>query len=398
MQTYLQGIMEASQVFTPGHPISQKDCFAGRQEQLTRILEAVVSPGRHPIIYGQRGVGKTSLANIVAESIQNVVSTKISCDATDNFVTIFDQLLSSIYIDVTEGPRWLSPTGTLTKKSLRAVLGNENITPATVSNLLRQVSSWALFILDEFDKLSDTKAKVNIASLIKNVSDNNQTVTFVLVGVGASISELVGHHQSIERNLVQIELPLMTDDEIKIILNRGFNQLGINAPTSVLDEAAFLANGFPHYAHLLGLSSAKVCLKADTKQLTEEVFHLGCRLSVEDSIEKYRDAFAQATVTTQLSRFPMILCACGMARHDERGVFRATDVVEAMKNVFRDEVSIPAVVPALGKFCGNERGQVLEKVPVGKRSHYRFRDPMMRPFLRIKTRTLKKMLPGKAFS
>ena len=55
------------QVFTPGFPISHRDFFRGRVKQLQRILETVPSPGRHPIVFGQRGVGKTSLVSILVD-------------------------------------------------------------------------------------------------------------------------------------------------------------------------------------------------------------------------------------------------------------------------------------------------------------------------------------------
>jgi hypothetical protein len=49
---------------------------------------------------------------------------------------------------------------------------------------------------------------------------------------------------------------------------------------------------------------------------------------------------------------------------------------------------VQAVVPALQAFTESDRGAVLVKVPFGTQSHYRFREPMMRPFLRVRARTL----------
>ena len=55
---------EANQLFTPSTPINVADLFAGRQDQLSRIVDAVGERGRHVILYGERGVGKTSLSQI----------------------------------------------------------------------------------------------------------------------------------------------------------------------------------------------------------------------------------------------------------------------------------------------------------------------------------------------
>jgi ABC-type molybdenum transport system ATPase subunit/photorepair protein PhrA len=60
---------QASTVFQPRTPITGKDLFAGRWAELTDISDAVHQAGLHVAIYGERGVGKTSLANVVSPTI-----------------------------------------------------------------------------------------------------------------------------------------------------------------------------------------------------------------------------------------------------------------------------------------------------------------------------------------
>jgi len=74
----LPAIVRASHVFTPGAPVNSKALFSGRADQLRRVIETIPAPGRHPIIYGQRGVGKTSLANIIRDVVENLLAVKIS--------------------------------------------------------------------------------------------------------------------------------------------------------------------------------------------------------------------------------------------------------------------------------------------------------------------------------
>ena len=152
------------------------------------------------------------------------------------------------------------------------------------------------------------------------------------------------------------------------------------------EQVASLAGGFPHYAHLLGLAAAKILANNDVVELTEDRFDAACNASLEDAIEKYREAFARATATTQKSRYPLLLAACGYAHGDSRGVFRATDVADAFGRVFGESLPIQAVVPALGEFLQEHRTAVLKAEMVRGRQCYRFRDPMMRPFCRLKGR------------
>jgi len=61
---------QASKVFQPRTPITTKDLFAGRWTELTKISDAVHQPGLHVVVHGERGVGKTSLANVVRPTIR----------------------------------------------------------------------------------------------------------------------------------------------------------------------------------------------------------------------------------------------------------------------------------------------------------------------------------------
>jgi hypothetical protein len=56
-------IVEVTNAFTPSTPITSRDSFAGRSREIQKVIGVVTEPGKHAIIYGERGVGKTSLAN-----------------------------------------------------------------------------------------------------------------------------------------------------------------------------------------------------------------------------------------------------------------------------------------------------------------------------------------------
>ena len=60
---------KAAKVFQPRTPITTKELFAGRWDELVAIVDAVNQPGLHAVIYGERGVGKTSLANVISPTI-----------------------------------------------------------------------------------------------------------------------------------------------------------------------------------------------------------------------------------------------------------------------------------------------------------------------------------------
>ena len=71
--TYSPQIMaahtHAANVFTPAAPIDAISLFRGREAQIQMLLEAVSQIGQHAIVYGERGVGKTSLISVLKSSV-----------------------------------------------------------------------------------------------------------------------------------------------------------------------------------------------------------------------------------------------------------------------------------------------------------------------------------------
>lgn len=53
-------------------PIRTRELFAGRLEQLAKVADAVFQKGLHVVLYGERGVGKTSLANMIPGVLESV--------------------------------------------------------------------------------------------------------------------------------------------------------------------------------------------------------------------------------------------------------------------------------------------------------------------------------------
>ena len=355
-------VLDPSRVFTPGSPVNSRELFWGRFDQINRITRTIPSPGRHPIIFGQRGVGKTSLVNILRQVLPDSQYIQITCQTSDTFKSIWNRVLSNAPFTFKEQAFGFSPAQAERHVSLSDYLRTDNgvhaSDVASVLDLIR--STHSIFILDEFDRVADTSAKRSMADLIKNISDNNSNVTLVLVGVAESIGELIGEHPSILRNLVQIEMPLMSDEEIEGIVTQGCERLGIRVDGGVLNEVAVLAAGFPHYAHLLGLAIARTVETTGSRTLELQRFReVSCRFAVDDAIETYRWAFTTATRTA--TRYPNLLCACAYAESAADGRFRTSHVVEAMATLFNTVVSAQSIKNALGSFCTEERGQVLEQ-------------------------------------
>lgn len=164
-------IARANSVFTPGYPVQQRDLFSGRSQQLDRTIETLSAPGRHPVIFGQRGVGKTSLANILGQVLQQLTCVKVSCDGSDTFASIWNRVFYTASVSFKQQALGFTGTETMRTMTLADALGHDPSTtkPAEIADLLRRIGNYCVVILDEFDKVTDGQAKSAFADLIKIV-------------------------------------------------------------------------------------------------------------------------------------------------------------------------------------------------------------------------------------
>src|SRR3982751_1361453 len=59
---------QIARAFSPSAPIDRR-AFAGRVAQITDVINACTQRGQHVVIFGERGAGKTSLANALVHML-----------------------------------------------------------------------------------------------------------------------------------------------------------------------------------------------------------------------------------------------------------------------------------------------------------------------------------------
>src|SRR5260370_21051716 len=83
---------EAGQLFTPSTPIAIAEMFSGRTNEINQLFEAIAERGRHAMVYGERGVGKTSLSQVVPlmlpKRLSRVHHLRKAADPEDDFDSI----------------------------------------------------------------------------------------------------------------------------------------------------------------------------------------------------------------------------------------------------------------------------------------------------------------------
>lgn len=376
----------AGNTFSPSAPINDKDLFAGRIKERHAIIDAICQRGQHAIIYGERGVGKTSLANMLSPYLEGVgktiIAPHVNCDSGDTFSKLWRKVFNQIFS--TRRSRAIGFTEKFESevKTISDTL-TEPIGPEDVRNVLQVLGNEVLLviIIDEFDRLPKDVAPI-IADTIKMFSDYSVPATVILVGVADSVMQLVAEHASIERALVQVQMPRMSDDELGNIVKSCLQKIGMTIDSDASAGVCKFSHGLPHYTHLLGQYSAWDAIENGGLHITHTNLNNAIRMALENTQQTIRTQYHKAIASRRRdSLYKDVLYACALTKSDSLGYFAAADIRDSLREITQKNYQIPAFSKHLHAFCAEERGQVLERIGQRYTFRFRFRNPLLQPYV-----------------
>lgn len=358
---------QVAQVFTPGAPIDRLKLLAGRSEVLLDVVNAIAPKGQHVVIYGERGVGKTSLTNVLAELLAHVENSspfrkaRINCNSTDDFESIWSRIFRELGLDPLV----------------------DRVDPEEVRLHLADLTApMSLIIIDELDRFEDSDGLSLLADTIKTFSDHATPTTLVLVGVADSVNELVGDHLSIERALIQIPMQRMSQTELKEIIDKGMAELGLSIDETSQKRIARLSEGLPHYTHLLALHATQRAVMDDRDHVGPLDVDAAIRTAVRKAQQTIQTAYLAATRSVRTdNRFEAVLLACALAPKDPLGYFQASGVRRPLSEITGRDYQIAGFTRHLGEFLKDHRGPALTQIGESHNHFYRFANPLLQPFV-----------------
>lgn len=367
-----------------GAPVAEEEMFAGRTPEVNRMLEAVLDNGKHVVLFGERGVGKTSIANVFwkryNKMLRTVVAARVQADPSDSF--------SSLWIKALDELRATSiSTGKADLLPINAEY--ETVTPAIIRRELQKCRPNAIpiIIIDEFDKVINESARELTAHVIKALYDDAATIntTVIIVGVAEDIRELIEDHKSLTRALTEIKMERMDTHELNEILDKRLRRTPMEINGDARWTIVTLSRGMPYYVQMLGkYASIDAVRRKKMKIETQDVEAAMDRLIV-DSGQSFQDDYKQATQSNQTDNlFKQVLLGCALARTDEYGFFTPTNVIEPLNSILHEHRRHAHFDRHLREFVSDKRGAVLIRRGDERQYRFRFNDPMMQPYVIIK--------------
>lgn len=374
------------EVFTPNKPVDSIELFCGRADEVGRIVESVNTDGLHILLYGDRGVGKTSLASITCAILSNtrvIPTCHIKrCDRNDTFKSIILYLFERVGIKCTTrntlntSAMIGSNSCGLGKNSSKEFLTTDNIdSPSWVASKIGHLEG--VFLIDEFDVIKEDEDKWKIAELIKHLSDINSKLTIFVVGISKTAEELIAGHPSVQRCVKEIQLKRMYDSELMSIIENGEQRLNINFVKDVKKHIVKISAGFPYFTHLLALKSAEEAICADKTTITKLDFREAIKRSVDDLEGSLREKYRSAVNGQKIERNKNILLAAALCGED---IFLAKDLKDKYNFITKQNILQQELNNFLKNIISGGFTTILQRVSKGV---YRFNDPRMPSFIKL---------------
>jgi len=402
--------LTAYDVFTPARiPLDDKQTYVNREDAEGKLEECFQS-GLIPVVYGEYGVGKTTLVrryfrNYPAES--NVFLT-ISAATTlpQVFQSVLEHIGYRVEVETTTKDIRNNSFGASavvrgeigetygTEKTERIAVGS----PTDAGLLKIMQKNEILLILDEVHKAT-SEFKTELSHFIKAArSDSSRFPLLVLTGTTMSPDELTSHDQGIGRYLKPVQVNPMTVGESRDLLQQGFGKLSMEHSQDLEERIVKIAAGAPSLLQEICLKMALAASKATRNEVLPEDF--------EDAVRAYLREHEQSLT----KQYIVSIEHSGPKRYRKQ-------VLAAMSLIPKDYVSLEdirlQVTAQLGEFVPSTTlSGPLQKLKAGSSSILvdfedevvqasqiltMFRDPMMKSFIRfIRAAETENLLPDAA--
>jgi energy-coupling factor transporter ATP-binding protein EcfA2 len=370
---------ETTQIFTPTSPA--RVSFVERAGPNEKLVAALKTPGKQLVVYGHSGTGKTTLlVNKLHQLYPNHITTRCMKGMTVEqlMVNAVDKL-EKFYVSEKQGStstqREASIEGSYlalrsqikTSQQIEVSTRESRVVPVQINpeNLAQFIGSKQLcWVIEDFHKVESSE-KARLSQLMKifmDCADDFPNLKIVAIGAVDTARQVVEFDPEMRNRVAEIEVHLMTEQEVKSIIDIGEKKLNLEIPSKIKDLIAQYSSGLGAVCHELCL---KLCLAAGVERTATERFtitneHLQKAVAsyVEECSDTIRLQFERARkqkTTSEISHADIILDS--LSYFEEGGVAR----FDLLRQIRKQTPNYPdsALKKHLNDLTKDERGAVV---------------------------------------
>jgi hypothetical protein len=392
-------------VFTPNtFPLEENNVYAAR-EDAERNLRQALSRGQIPVVYGEYGVGKTTLVkkyffedervgrfvHILTPAGKNLDDVaKVVLEALRYRVDVVEERRSGSSV---EGSVEAGVFATLKARLTGRLEESETtrselvVTAPTDHGLLNVMADTEVTIaIDEMHKASDG-FRPQLAEMIKAASNlGRRYPRMVVLGTTADASELVKQDEGIDRLIREVRLEPMTDEEARFVVTDGMGKLGLRMSNDAVESIIRTAAGAPALLQEICLDVAERVIGEDRDEIEPGDLAAAIRAFLLSSQARLTQRYMAAIETTGPKRYrKQILRAMAESPSD---FVTMDELTKRITGYLEADTPSTTLSGPLQQLKQAEFGEILRDVPRPSEDGRRvynlnaFKDPRMKAFIR----------------
>lgn len=392
-------------VYTPG--IIAKLAFVERNELIDKIVDAIETPGKQIILYGNSGSGKTTLIQniLIMKSIKYITYNCTSDSTYDDLIRhTFDQL-NCYYTYEVDNRESMSIKSEISlnylaiKAKLESNISNDvahkkqRLLPPelTIQNLSKFLGiAETYWIIEDFHKV-ETSERKRIAQTLKLMSDaatSFPNAKVIAIGAVDTATQLIELDTDITNRVAQIHIPLMNRNELKSIIEKGESLLKINFSPEIKNDIINHSHPMAVVCHQL---SRSMCRKANILETQDSIVKITNIELLEQAIkdwvtehsETYSKDFEKAfsnveSSVVSLQNILLPFCNSNKELLSFDDIYHAYNTKEKEEKKRTKGIKKATLRSEIDRLTGSGSGEILIK---NEQEKYRLRTPFFKVFL-----------------
>ncbi len=168
------------------------------------------------------------------------------------------------------------------------------LTPQALGRFIGQANS--CWVLEDFHKIDEPeRAKLSqVMKVFMDMADDYSTLKIVAIGAVDTARQVVEYDPEMRNRVAEINVPLMSSDEIEKIIEKGQHLLNVNFGREVISSIASYSSGMASVCHHLCLNACTTKEIYETQEEQVRIDELALQEALSTYLEESSDTLKKA--------------------------------------------------------------------------------------------------------